>query len=115
MTNPSQSVDAGYVASQPVHSRVWTSYWLLSYICPFFVLGALLLSFGEAKTSGSTTLLVLFCPFAFGLIGTIFSFSRGKVDVGLAVLLFLATIVAYMVGFGVLCLVLAMIFGVTAT
>ena len=89
--------------------------WLLSFISPFLLLFVLTYLFKNRNVDGVTTLILILVPFAFGLVGSMWSLRGAKLSVLWSVLLLFATFVGYCVGFVVFLMVFIMVSSVVAT
>ena len=96
-------------------SHEWKTFWLLSYILPYLVLLVILLVFGDVESSGYLAAFVIFGPFILGLVGTICSLALSRLPLWQSALLFLLTIIGYVIGLALFAFAIALTFGVIAT
>ena len=116
MANQNQAlVDTPKKSLADANSWVWPMRWMLWIISPFVILFVLTYLFKNRNFDGVTTLILILGPFACGLVGSMWSFRGAKLSVLQTVLLLLATLVAYCIGFVVFMIVCIMVFGVVAT
>lgn len=116
MANQNQSfVVPPEKSREDANSWVWPIRWLLSFICPFLLLFILSYSFRNRNVDGVTALVLILGPFVCGIVGSLWSFRGAKLSVLQSLLLLLATIVVYGIGFVVFLIVCTMAFGVVAT
>ncbi|MCU0720347.1 MAG: hypothetical protein MUC83_11635 [Pirellula sp.] len=115
MRNPDRSLDPKIFATTDANTRAWPAYWLLSLIAPFVLLSAVMVVLGDQKIDGVTTLVLIVLPFICGFVGSMWAVKRASLTGVQSVLLLLATLAAYGIGFVVFLILSISLFGVIAT
>lgn len=95
--------------------RNWQRLWVTGLVAPFLLLLSIGLLVDGVELSYSVTLLTIFGPFAIGLFVSFVAFSYGQLSVVRTLMLTAATLLFYVLGFGLFTILIAAVFGITAT
>lgn len=93
----------------------WQRLWLTGLVAPFLLLLSIGLLLDGVELSYCFTLLTIFGPFVIGLFASLVAFSYGQFTVVQTLMLTAATLVLYVIGFGLFTILIAAVFGITAT
>lgn len=116
MANPYSPPDSGpSETDQSDRVRKWQRLWLIGLGMPFLLLFSFGLLLNGVELSYSATLLITFGPFVLGLFVSFVAFGFGQLSVAQTAMLTAATLVLYQLGFGLFALLIAVVFGITAT